>query len=278
MFREISTKSGIFSKRREILHFFREICCALSSARGAVGAFGASIRALVWRALCCGTRLTRLCSRLRRLDLSRTTFQNFPAPLRASSEIRPHSCNFEKQARFWGSPSPKGAQSPQFVAHICCGQMIACIKMSLDVELGLGPGDVVLDGDPAPPSQKGGGAPKFSAHVYCGQTAGWMKLILGVEVGLSPGDFVLDGNPAPPPKKEAEPGGGPQFSAHVYCVQTAGWINMALGMEVGLGPVRIVLDGDTAALRKKGADPPNFPPIFIVAKRLDASRCHLVWR
>jgi len=49
-----------------------------------------------------------------------------------------------------------------------------------------------------------------------------------------------------------------------------------LSMEVGLGPVHILLDGDTAPLPKKGA--PNFRPIFIVAKRLDASRCHLVWR
>jgi len=52
---------------------------------------------------------------------------------------------------------------------------------------------------------------------------------------------------------------------------------MALGMEVGLGPGHIVLDGDPAPLPKKGTEP---PPIFgpsIVAKRLDASRCHLVW-
>ena len=51
---------------------------------------------------------------------------------------------------------------------------------------------------------------------------------------------------------------------------------MALGMEVGLGPGHIVLDGDPAPLPKKGPEP---PPIFgpsIVAKRLDASRCHLV--
>jgi len=60
--------------------------------------------------------------------------------------------------------------------------MAAWIKMSLGMEVGLGPGDFVLDGDPAPP--------KFSAHVYCGQMAGWMKLVLGTEVGLSPGDFV----------------------------------------------------------------------------------------
>ena len=74
--------------------------------------------------------------------------------------------------------------------------MAAWIKMSLGMELGLVPGDFVLDGDPVAPSPKGGGHPKFSAHVYCGQTAGWMKLILGMEVGLSPGDFVLDGDPA----------------------------------------------------------------------------------
>ena len=64
-------------------------------------------------------------------------------------------------------------------------------KMSLRMEVGLGPGDFVLDGDPAAPSPKGGGqTPKFSAHVYCGQTAGWMKLVLGMEVGLIPGDFA----------------------------------------------------------------------------------------
>jgi len=32
--------------------------------------------------------------------------------------------------------------------------------MSLRTEVGLGPGDFVLDGTPLPP-QKGGGAPKF---------------------------------------------------------------------------------------------------------------------
>jgi len=67
--------------------------------------------------------------------------------------------------------------------------------MPLGMEVGLGPGDVVLDGDPNPLPTKG--APKFSAHVYCGQTAGWMKMVLGMQVGLSPGDFVLDGDPAP---------------------------------------------------------------------------------
>jgi len=89
--------------------------------------------------------------------------------------------------------------------------MAAWIKMSLGMEVGLSPGNFVLDGDPQPPPQKGGRAPpqkknKFLAHVYCGQTAGWMNLVLGTEVGLSTGDVVLDGDPAPPsPKGGTEP-------------------------------------------------------------------------
>jgi len=77
--------------------------------------------------------------------------------------------------------------------------------MPLDVEVGLGPGDFVLDEDPASPPQKGGGAPKFLSHVYCGQTAGWIKMAFGMEVGLSPGDFVLDGDPAASPKRGQSP-------------------------------------------------------------------------
>ena len=98
----------------------------------------------------------------------------------------------------WGpsSPSPKGERSPNFLAHICCSQFPAGVKMPLGMELGLGPGDFVLNADPAPPSPN-----QFSAHVYCGQTAGWMKLVLGMEVGLIPCDFMLDGDPAPPPQK-----------------------------------------------------------------------------
>jgi len=32
------------------------------------------------------------------------------------------------------------------------------MKLVLEMEVGLGPGDFVLDGDPAPPPPKGGGA------------------------------------------------------------------------------------------------------------------------
>jgi len=105
--------------------------------------------------------------------------------------------------------------------------------------------------------------------------AGWIKMPLGMELGFGPGDFVSDGDPAPLTQK----GGGapPHFLVHVYCGQTAGWIKIALGTEVGLGPGHIVLDGDPAPPSQKGRTAAtNFRPISIVAKRLDASRCHLV--
>jgi len=41
--------------------------------------------------------------------------------------------------------------------------------MPLDTKVGLGPGRIVLHGDPAPTFQKGHN-PQFTAHVYCGQT------------------------------------------------------------------------------------------------------------
>ena len=73
--------------------------------------------------------------------------------------------------------------------------------MKLGMEVGLGPGHIVLDGDPA-----GCPLPKVAQppHVCCGQTAGWIKMTLGMEVGLSPGLIVLDGDP-PPSKKAAQP-------------------------------------------------------------------------
>jgi len=89
-----------------------------------------------------------------------------------------------------------------------------------------------------------------------------------------PGHTVLDRDPAPSPKK----GHSPQFLAHVCCGQTAGWINMPLSMEAGVGPDDIVLDWGPVHLPKKGGTAASV--LFgqcIGAKRLDGSRCHLVW-
>jgi len=48
-------------------------------------------------------------------------------------------------------PLSERGQSPQFSAHVYCGQTAGWIKMPLGMEVGIGPGHVVLDGDPAPP-------------------------------------------------------------------------------------------------------------------------------
>jgi len=72
------------------------------------------------------------------------------------------------------------------VTFVHCGQTVGRIKMKLGTQVGLGPGHIVLDGDPVPLPQRGT-APKFSAHICCGQ----------MELGLGPSHFVLDGDPAP---------------------------------------------------------------------------------
>jgi len=118
----------------------------------------------------------------------------------------------------WGvgdpAPLPKG-HSPQFSAHICCGQMAGWIKMPLGREVGLDPSEIVLDTTQLLLPKRGGRAPpQFLAHFCCGQTTGWIKMTLGaLEVGLSPGYIVLDGDLTPPPKKRHSP----QFSSCVYC-------------------------------------------------------------
>ena len=76
------------------------------------------------------------------------------------------------------------------------------MKVVLGMEVGLSPGDFVLDGDPIPFPKKGRSpSPQFSAHFYCGQTARCIKMPLVKDVGLSSGDFLLDGDPAHPPTK-----------------------------------------------------------------------------
>ena len=49
------------------------------------------------------------------------------------------------------APLPKKGGSPQFYAHVYCGQTAGWITMPLGTAVGLGPGDIVLGGDPAPP-------------------------------------------------------------------------------------------------------------------------------
>ena len=87
--------------------------------------------------------------------------------------------------------------------------------MKLGTQVGLGPGHIVLNGDPATPVPKGG----QRAHICCDQMAAGIKIPLGMEIGLGPDDFVLDGDPAPPSQKGGRP--PPKFFADVYCGQNS---------------------------------------------------------
>jgi len=54
--------------------------------------------------------------------------------------------------------------------------------MLLGMDLGLGPGDILLDGDPAAPLPKKGATFR---PMSCGQTAGWINMPVGTEIGLA---------------------------------------------------------------------------------------------
>ena len=59
-----------------------------------------------------------------------------------------------------------------------CGQMVGRIKMNLGMQVGLGPGHIVLDGDPAPLPQRGTAPTQFSARICCGQMAAHIQMPL----------------------------------------------------------------------------------------------------
>jgi len=109
--------------------------------------------------------------------------------------------------------------------------------------------------------------------VYCGQTVGRIKMTLGLQVGLGPGHILLHGDPGPPPLK----GHSLQFSAHICGGQMARWIKMPLGKKIGLDPSDIVLDWGPSFRYPKRGHSTRFSA-HVVAKRLDGSRCHFVWR
>jgi len=61
-------------------------------------------------------------------------------------------------------PRKKGAaqRRPQFLSHVCCGQIDRYIQMPLGREIGLSSCDIVLDGPELPP--KKGHSPPPSRH------------------------------------------------------------------------------------------------------------------
>ena len=103
--------------------------------------------------------------------------------------------------------SPKGAEPPNFRPMSIMAKRLHGSRCHLivDMDVGVGTDDVVLDGTQLPLTKNGAEPPpQFSAHVYCGQIAGWIKMALGVEVCLRRGHIVLDGDPAPLPTKKGK--------------------------------------------------------------------------
>ena len=75
--------------------------------------------------------------------------------------------------------------------------------MPLGMQVGLGPGHIVLDGDPAPLPQKGRRPPIFGPCLLWSNDC--IRIPVSTEVGLNLGDVLLDGDPAPRPLKGHSP-------------------------------------------------------------------------
>jgi len=73
--------------------------------------------------------------------------------------------------------------------------MAGWIKMPLGMEVGISPGDFMLDGDPDLLPKKGAEPPQIFGLCLLWKN-GWIKMALGTEAGLSPRNFVFDGDPA----------------------------------------------------------------------------------
>jgi len=67
---------------------------------------------------------------------------------------------------------------------VYCRQTVAWIKMPLGTEVGVGLGDIVLDGDPDPPRKGAQQPPHFSAYVCCGQTVAHLSNLLLLSLSL----------------------------------------------------------------------------------------------
>ena len=156
------------------------------------------------------------------------------------------------------------------VTLVHCGQTVGRIKMKLCMQVGLGPGQIVLDGDPAPPPQRGT-APNFRPMSVAAKWLHGSRWHLAWRWSLSRPHCASWGPITPPPK------GGRAVSifVHFYCGQTAGCMKMPLGMEAGLSPGDCVRWGPHKPQppEKGTPTPPNFCPMSIVVTVAHLSYC-----
>ena len=94
---------------------------------------------------------------------------------------------------------------------VYCGHMVGWIKVPLIMEVGLGPGHIVLDGTQLP-RKRDTAAPLIGLYLLLPNS--WMDQDT-TEISLGPGDIVLDWDPAlPHGKGHSSPH---HFSGHVCC-------------------------------------------------------------
>jgi len=145
--------------------------------------------------------------------------------------------------------------------------MAACIKMSLNMEVGLGPGDFVLDGDPVS-FPKRGRCPSsifspflLSPNRCMHQNATWFR------ARPRPRRLCVRWGPRSPLPKGAQTPTilGPYLLRPNGCIdQDVTWYGARPR------PRRLCVRwGSRCPFPKRGADPQNFRPVFIVTKRLD---------
>jgi len=126
--------------------------------------------------------------------------------------------------------------------------------MPLGTEVGLNPGDFVLDGDPAPP-QKGGTAPSPIFGPFLSWPNGCMDQD-GTWHGGGPWSrpHCSRWGPAPLPNKGVR---APNFRQIFIAAKRLDASRLPLGMEVGVSPGDFVLDGTQHPCPKE-AEPPIF--------------------
>jgi len=160
------------------------------------------------------------------------------------------------------------------ITLVYCGQMAGWIRMKLGMRVGLGPGHIVLGGEPAPPATKGQSHPAANFRPISVVPNGWIDQDATWYAGR-PRPRRLCGRCGHPPQKGAElPIFGPCLLRPNGCVdQDATWYGgrprpTRTRHCVRWGPSSPPLQGHS----------PQFSAMSVVAKRLDGLRCHLVLR
>jgi len=114
----------------------------------------------------------------------------------------------------WGpcSPALKG-HSPQFLANARCGQTTGWTKMPLGMEVVLGPGDFVFDGDPASSRKRHTHTHPIFSPCLLWPNGGMDEDATGYGSRPRPRPYCIRWGPSSPQKGH----NSPLFSTHVYC-------------------------------------------------------------